>query len=599
MVRILCVHGVGHQEADPSWLQEWENTIRNAVTAANPVSQVEFDSVPYDNLFDFSLSAKTIALALLRLTASGVNSALSDMGNWLSNLFGRRRDLVGDISQQVGWTAGMVVHWAGDNRLRARCRERVLEKMESFHPDVVCAHSLGSMICYDTFVRDTGKDAIADKVFVSFGSQIGNDFVKGTFGGRLDLTGAATWYHLFNKNDWVFTAPIRDSATNFEQVEADFMDPPLNHSALHYLDHENVHAQVWSALAQPRRRKALATGVRAIEEATAAPRRALLVGINNYPDPRNRLEGCVNDVFLMSAVLQESGFAPDEIRVVLDERATAAGITERLQWLLDNVRAGDQRVLYYSGHGARIPGYGLKGTPDRLHSCLVPYDFNWSGETAITDDKLDDFYSELPYDSRFVIVLDCCYSGGMARDGGMRVRGINPPDDIRHRMLRWDADHEMWVPRELDPPNPDLTGRKYGNEYVGPSGAERRLGRAVGLRILPDRQYNRVRAELHHQGPYLPMIYEACQENQFSYEYRHGVTSYGAFTYSVSRILRRSRTRGTAITFETLLQEVKQTLADLKYDQIPALLGPKDLLKSRIPWLPGARGSRKRGHDDA
>ena len=30
----------------------------------------------------------------------------------------------------------------------------------------------------------------------------------------------------------------------------------------------------------------------------------------------------MNDVFLMSSVLQESGFGADEIRVVLDERAT-------------------------------------------------------------------------------------------------------------------------------------------------------------------------------------------------------------------------------------------------------------------------------------
>jgi hypothetical protein len=184
----------------------------------------------------------------------------------------------------------------------------------------------------------------------------------------------------------------------------------------------------------------------------------------------------------------------------------------------------------------------------------------------------------------------------MARDGCVCVRGINPPDDIRHRMLRWDAEHEMWVPRELEPPNPDLTGRKYGNDYVGPSGAERRLGRAVALRTLPDRQYNKVRQELGHQGPYLPVVYEACQENQFSYEYRHGVTSYGAFTYSVSRILRRYRTRKEAVTFEGLLREARKTLADLYYDQNPTILGPEELLKSPIPWQPGSgEGRRRRG----
>lgn len=31
-----------------------------------------------------------------------------------------------------------------------------------------------------------------------------------------------------------------------------------------------------------------------------ANRKAFLVGINRYPDPRNNLKGCVNDVLLMA-----------------------------------------------------------------------------------------------------------------------------------------------------------------------------------------------------------------------------------------------------------------------------------------------------------
>ncbi len=124
----------------------------------------------------------------------------------------------------------------------------------------------------------------------------------------------------------------------------------------------------------------------------------------------------------MSAALQESGFAPDDIRVVLDDRATADGIRQRLDWLLADVRGGDQRFFFYSGHGAQLPGYGPDGKPDRLHACLVPHDFAWTGETAITDDQFDDYYSQLPYDARFVIVLDCCYSGGMVRGGAARPR---------------------------------------------------------------------------------------------------------------------------------------------------------------------------------
>ena len=62
----------------------------------------------------------------------------------------------------------------------------------------------------------------------------------------------------------------------------------------------------------------------------------LVVGINDYPEASQRLEGCVNDVFTMSAVLQERGFEPEAIRTCLDGRATADGILSRLRWLLDD-----------------------------------------------------------------------------------------------------------------------------------------------------------------------------------------------------------------------------------------------------------------------
>jgi metacaspase-1 len=596
MPRVLFVHGVSHVEvADPDWVNEWLGVVAPEMPGTNVVP----GHVDYDDLFDFPLSAATIARAMWELTKSGVNSELSKLGNRLGGLFGRRRDLLGNLTNLVGWTAGMVVQWAGDPDLRKRCRDRVRAAMTQFQPDVVCAHSLGSLICYDTFVQPECRDSIEGKVFVTLGSQIGNDFVTGTFAGRIDLPQARAWYHFFNAHDWVFTAPLEPPSANFLQVETDFTDPPLNHNALKYLGHPNARAQAWAALAGPAPRRALTLGVKASAQAQASDRRALLVGINEYPDPANRLAGCVNDVYLMSAVLQERGFQPDDIRVVLDERATAEGIRQRLQWLLDDVRAGDERFFFYSGHGAQLPGYGFEGKPDRLHSCLVPCDFAWTGETAITDDQFDNYYSQLPYEARFIIVLDCCYSGGMVRAGGARVRGLDPPDDVRHRMLRWDWEREMWLPRELVLPNPDLAEQPDSAAYVGRSGAERRLGRAIGLRTLPQREYNRVRRRLGHEGPYLPLIYEACQADQFSYEYEHGVTSYGAFTYTLSRVLRQYRTAARPITFTQLLNEARTTLHDLNYDQVPTLLGPGEWLNKPIPWAPasgtpaaGGRGER-------
>ena len=162
------------------------------------------------------------------MLASGVVHGLGD-------LFSRSRGLF-DIPDVVRWTAGMVAQWVSDDALRADARARILEALSEGSYDVVCAHSLGSLICYDAFTQNPA--AIRGKHFVSFGSQIGNPLVRDSFAGRLmPLAQATNWYHLYNPDDHVLTADIRLSAPNFIDVGTQFDIPndPLNHSAVWYL----------------------------------------------------------------------------------------------------------------------------------------------------------------------------------------------------------------------------------------------------------------------------------------------------------------------------------------------------------------------------
>ena len=577
-LRVLCVHGVGHPETGTGWQTEWTSAIDQAVRRWDPQRKVTFDFVRYDDLFEQApLNPAIVASALFKLGWSGLIYGLGD-------LFARRRGF-GELPERVRWTAGMVAQWADRESLRTACRTRLLKELRGLKPHVICAHSLGSLISYDTFQSPEGAQAIEGRTFISFGSQIGNPFVRAVLAGRIQpFERAHHWYHLFNRYDDIFTAKIRIAAGNFTQVDTPFDLPGFgDHDPAAYLDHANAVDIAWCDIAGGPARRALvkeAVAFRAIQR--KPERRALLVGINDYPQKENRLEGCVNDVFLMSAALQECGFLAENIRVVLNERATTAGIMDRLEWLLDHAGPGEQRVLFYSGHGAQIPSYGVGETTDHLDECLVPYDFDWSREHAIIDDAFFDLYSQLPYDTEFVAIFDCCHSGGMTR-GNARVRGLTPPDDIRHRQLRWDPEHQMWVERQLPPQNPDLVDKRTRNSYVGESGAAKRLGRAVSLRTLPDRQYDRRRAALGHYGPYLPIIFEACQEAQFALEYRHGVTSYGAFTYSLTRILREHWRAGRRITFQQLHQQTSTVLHDLGYDQTPALIGPRVRLNRPVP----------------
>ena len=584
-IRALCIHGVGHGDADPQLIDSWKDAITQGVRRWNPDQDVDLDFVPYDDLFDGApLDAATVAEALAKLSLNGFVHGLGD-------LLGLSRDF-GGLQATLRWTAGMVAQWAQDADLRAEARQRVLKHTSQFEPDVVLAHSLGSLISYDAFARVENEAAIQGRYYISFGSQIGNPFVRDALGGRIVMMPAKEWFHLYNRHDKAFAAQIRLINSTFEQVPTPFDVDFLDHDAIQYLSHPNTSNTVWRVLAPaPNSRsfsRALVKPQHAVARALAKPeKRALLIGINDYPDPANRLEGCVNDVFEMSAVLQECGFAPEDIRVVLNDRATASGIMERLEWLLDGAEDTAHRVLFYSGHGAQIPEYGEKQEVDHLDECLVPWDFDWSRERAITDTQFHELYSQLPRTAHFLTVFDCCHSGGMTREGGPRVRGLTPPDDIRHRLLRWDAAAQMWKQRELEPDNPD--SHKWpdgGRQFVGSTGATRKLGRAMDLRTLPNNQYKRIRKAFgpEHIGPFLPVILEACEENQLSYEYRHGVTSYGAFTYILTRAFRASSNRNRHVTWEYLIGEVRKNLTKMKYPQTPVLVGPSGVINKSIPW---------------
>ncbi len=584
-MNILCVHGVGHGEADPQLVPSWTRAITAAIGRWSPDTQLQLDFLHYDDYFqDAESNLATYSAAVAKLLMSGIVHGVGD-------LFTRSRGFF-DFPEQVKWTAGMVAQWTADDKLRARTRKALLDKVGAGSYDMVCAHSLGSLISYDTFRQNAA--AIEGKYFVSFGSQIGNPFVRDVFAGRIEPLAARKWYHLFNPDDHVMTAQLNIAADNFSQVITEFDIPNdiINHDAAHYLAHVNAENTVWRQASGTSLGKAVSRGIKAFGSASAKPtRRALLIGINDYPDPANRLDGCVNDVFLMSQLLQESTFEPEEIRVVLDDRATAKGIMDRLHWLLDGTKAGDERVLFYSGHGAQIPAYGSQDEVDHIDECLVPYDFDWSPEHAIIDKQFVEFYSQLPYDSLLVAIFDCCHSGGMSRDGARRVRGISPPDDIRHRAMRWNVELQMWQDRPLTTANKGLADSKEGTAYVGSKGATNRFGRGVELRSLATKQYDRRRKDYGHHGPYLPVIMEACQENQLSYEYRHGVTSYGAYTYSLATVLHTHRAKGENPSFHELNKLVEKQLKTLKYDQTPCLLGPGKIIKQPIPMtLPTNKG---------
>lgn len=356
MLRILCVHGVGGVERKPNWQTEWNDPIRGELGAEE--HQVGFASLAYDDIFKTTeLSPWDVAQAITKLTASGIWHGIGD-------LFRLSRGGAAGMPSTLRWTAGMVMQWADDeDGLRAKTRDRMARAIRDHDPHLICAHSLGSLVAYDTARNHTEGDALfAGRSLLTFGSQIGNPFVRSSLGAILPIQTAANWFHAFNHRDRVFTSRIRLRADNFEQIEAEFDEPAslINHGATGYLTHARVADRVWKPMARAIHDRTRARGIAPLADvasARAAGRRerrpnkkALIIGIDTYKDAP--LEGCVNDAFLMSSVLQETGFVAEDIRLLLNSRATAAAVRDRLEWLLEDADDGDTRVLIYSGHGA-------------------------------------------------------------------------------------------------------------------------------------------------------------------------------------------------------------------------------------------------------
>ncbi len=581
-IRILCIHGVNTNE-NGDWLAPWQQAIRSGASRAGlPADAFEFHALHYNAHFE-------------AVPPSGALYAEAGKRLWNSYWAHRRalgRPMEKGLGTLIDNTIGMVAKWTALPQLRQQLGNELKKRIQQVNPHIICAHSLGSLISYDLLAA---QPALAqDRLLVTLGSQIGHPALAESFGGYLKpITTVRHWYHLFNAEDAVLTCELDFPEAPYTQLDTLFDEwGPLDHSAEHYLAHEVTASNVWAGLASalPPTAKAAPAKTTSPKPAPAvgaawfkAPtiqrrsprkRRALLIGINDYPQPENRLNGCVNDVFEMSAMLQERGYQPEEIRVVLDARATTRGVNERLQWLLEDVRAGDERLLFYSGHGAQVAALDADGEPDHKDEALVTHDFDWSGNTGITDDMLARYYANLPYEARFSIILDCCHSGGIARAGGVAVRGINPPDDVRHRSIEWDATRQMWFPRKkLDlRSRMDKAPAEVVRRYLGADGATQKMGRAVSRWSDNPASFKAATQRLGHRGPYNPVLLAACREEQYAYEYTHGSVPYGAMTFMLIQQLRASAGRKT---LEDVVKQCNSVLKNkLGYEQEVQLYRP-------------------------
>ena len=146
--------------------------------------------------------------------------------------------------------------------------------------------------------------------------------------------------------------------------------------------------------------------------------KALLVGINKYPDPRNELRGCVNDILDMEHFITDANkvYPKQNIKKLTNKEATKKGILTQIKWLIEGAEAGDQLLFHYSGHGAQAPTLFTSLEKDGLDEIICPYDFDGTSKTSLRDKEFAQLFAGIPKGVHFVWISDSCHAEDLSRD---------------------------------------------------------------------------------------------------------------------------------------------------------------------------------------
>jgi hypothetical protein len=279
-------------------------------------------------------------------------------------------------------------------------------------------------------------------------------------------------------------------------------------------------------------------------------KRALLVGINDYPGTQNDLQGCVNDITnLYDVLVKYFGFASTDIVMLSDRRATKQAILEGLKGLIAKSGAGDSVVFHYSGHGSQVRDMEGDELADGLDEIICPWDFDWDGK-YIKDDDFASIFAALTKGTSLEVILDSCHSGTGTREMIVdRTRLRNQQTVLLDERAFW-ASSACIRPRYLMPPA-DIALR-----------ADDIFGAALKLRRIGD------------EGMLNHVLWAACRSDQYSADADVGGRPGGAFTYFFCKHIRDTAGK---VSRTDLMKRVRASLKHEGFSQVPQLECPANL----------------------
>jgi len=267
-------------------------------------------------------------------------------------------------------------------------------------------------------------------------------------------------------------------------------------------------------------------------------KRALCIGINDYPGTGSDLAGCVNDAKDWEALLQERGFT---VTKLLDKKATGKAMRDAIGSAVADAVTGDTVVIQYSGHGSYVPDQD-GDEPDGTDECFCPYDINSNG--PLTDDELFELFSSASRGVKVIMLSDSCHSGTVTR-----FAPITTP--------------------------PTITGRNAPQRKV------RFLPPSVFLSTSDVAKLG-VRRAMRPSSPpgrYASLLMSGCQDTEYSYDASFEGRPNGAFTFVA---LRAVASLSAKSTYNEWFKAIRKTLPSQQYPQSPNLYGSKSMKRWKV-----------------
>ena len=252
-------------------------------------------------------------------------------------------------------------------------------------------------------------------------------------------------------------------------------------------------------------------------------KRAVCVGINDYPGTNSDLKGCVNDAKDWADALTSRGY---DVKLLLDAQATLKGMVGALDDLVGKAAAGDSLVFTYSGHGSWLPDDN-GDEPDGRDEMLCPHDIDQ--EQYLMDDMLAEIFSRKPKGARLYFISDSCHSGSVAKFAADPIGGKDRMPKIR-----------------LLPPL----------EFVKDPDIRAKIPIAVNAPATAGGE------------KYPALLVAGCKDVEFSYDADFGGRANGAMTRAALEALKQN-----PATPQDWFKAIRKHLPSQQYPQTPQLFG--------------------------